>query len=312
MVDIIKTPLSEKIAQAERVIRIAARMSEEYYGQPLAITYSGGKDSDVMLDIAMRCLKPEQIEVINSHTTVDAPPTVYYIREKFKKLTEMGIKTTIKYPKKSMWQLIVDKKIPPHRVKRYCCAYLKEASTPNRILCVGVREDESNLRKGRDAFVKKDKSKKERITYSIDHAEEVFDEAHQGLGDAFDCQMIADMKKRVEFMVNPIYKFTETDVWNYIHTYIHTYNPLYDMGFHRVGCVGCPLGGRNGMMRDFAAFPKYKELYIRAFDKMLKRYDSTREDWKTGKDVFDWWIQDPNVPGQMSFDDWLSEKEEEA
>ena len=25
--------------------------------------------------------------------------------------------------------------------------------------------------------------------------------------------------------------------------------------------------------------------------------------WKTGNDVFDWWMRDDNVPGQMSFDD---------
>ena len=103
--------LDDKIKEAERTLKLGAEMSEYYYHKPLIICYSGGKDSDVMLDIAKRCLKPNEFEVLNSHTTVDAPDTVYHIRNVFKKLEAEGIKTTVHYPtenakRTSMWRLI--------------------------------------------------------------------------------------------------------------------------------------------------------------------------------------------------------------
>ena len=77
-------------------IKLGALMSEQYYNKPLICTYSGGKDSDVMLELFIR--SGVNFEVINSHTTVDAPQTVYHIREKFKELEDKGIKATITYP----------------------------------------------------------------------------------------------------------------------------------------------------------------------------------------------------------------------
>lgn len=149
--------LANKIKEAEQVLRLAAEMSLTYYQKPLIICYSGGKDSDVMLDITKKCLKPDEFEVLNSHTTVDAPETVYHIREVFKKCEAEGIRTKIKMPTykgepTSMWKLIEHKGMPPTRIMRYCCTILKEASTPNRLAAVGVREDESTKRQGRGAF----------------------------------------------------------------------------------------------------------------------------------------------------------------
>jgi len=78
--------LAEKIDKAKKVLILAADMSKTYYGEPLIITYSGGKDSDVLLYLAENSLNVGDFEVLNSHTTVDAPETVYHIREVFKRL----------------------------------------------------------------------------------------------------------------------------------------------------------------------------------------------------------------------------------
>ena len=61
-------------------IKMASDMSLHHYGLPLVCTYSGGKDSDVILELFKR--SGVQFEVHNSHTTVDAPQTVYHIRKK--------------------------------------------------------------------------------------------------------------------------------------------------------------------------------------------------------------------------------------
>ena len=133
-------------------------MSKTYYGEPLIVTYSGGKDSDVLLNLAERNLEADEFEVLNSHTTVDAPETVYHIRETFERLHKKGIKATVEYHRNedgtntTMWSLIEKKCIPPTRIIRYCCAELKENSTPNRFCALGVRAAESTKRQGRDTF----------------------------------------------------------------------------------------------------------------------------------------------------------------
>ena len=137
--------LGDKIQEAQQTLRLAADMSRTYYDAPLIICYSGGKDSDVLLDIAKRCLNPDDFEVVNNHTTVDAPETVYHIREVFKECNSTGIRTEITKPMfrgkpTSMWKLIVENGVPPTRLARYCCRILKEVAIPNRLLAVGVRE----------------------------------------------------------------------------------------------------------------------------------------------------------------------------
>jgi len=177
--------LNKKIQDSYDILRLAAKMSKLYYQKPLILTYSGGKDSDVMLQLAIECLQPDEFEVLNSHTSVDAPETVWYIRDKFKELNAQGIKATVQIPRykdgrqKTMWNLIIKKQIPPTRLMRYCCQELKETSTPNRFVAIGVREAESNGRKGRDAFGVRGRQKHVAQFYSIEHIRDVFTDAER-------------------------------------------------------------------------------------------------------------------------------------
>ena len=150
--------LEKRIEKSVKVLKLAADMSREYYGQPMILCYSGGKDSDVLLHLAETHLDKKDFEVLNSHTTLDAPETVYHIRRVFARLRGGGIAAHIDYKKDkdgkpiTMWSLIVDHGTPPTRVMRYCCQTLKETSTPNRMAVIGVRAAESTKRQGRDAF----------------------------------------------------------------------------------------------------------------------------------------------------------------
>ena len=47
----------------------------------------------------------------------------------------------------TMWNLIPKKTMPPTRIVRYCCAYLKENGGKGRLKVTGVRWDESVRRK---------------------------------------------------------------------------------------------------------------------------------------------------------------------
>lgn len=60
------------------------------------VGYSGGKDSDVLLDLFKK--SGVRFFVFHNHTTLDAPETVYYVRRKFYELELQGIPCKIYYP----------------------------------------------------------------------------------------------------------------------------------------------------------------------------------------------------------------------
>lgn len=312
--------LDEKIERSQKTLRLAADMSKTYYGQPLIITYSGGKDSDVMLHLAESCLKADDFEVLNSHTSVDAPETVYHIREVFKRLNDKGIKTTIHFPKDkngnhiTMWKLIEEKGIAPTRMFRFCCSKLKETATPNRLACLGVRAAESANRQGRNTFAIVGSKVEKAKYYSFNHAMEVHQEAKELNDPVWDCTLIKSMREHGSCVVHPIYDWQDRDIWDYIFKNQVKVNPLYKRGYTRVGCIGCPLAGYKTMKKEFSEYPTYERAYINAFEKMLRtrkekgmdEKTTTCHGWKTGQDVFDWWIEENkyNVKGQLSlFDD---------
>lgn len=77
-------------------------------------------------------------------------------------------------------------------------------------------------------------------------------------------------------------------------------------GYERVGCIGCPLAGKK-RYKEFADFPKYKQAYVHAFEKMLqvRQEKGLKSNWKTGEEVYLWWMQDDNIPNQMSIEEFV-------
>lgn len=279
----------------------AARLSEHRYKRPLMVTYSGGKDSQVLVALAERA--GINFEVVNSHTTADAPETVYFIRDRFKELEERGIKCTIIMPTYkgkpvSMWTLIPQKLVPPTRIMRYCCAVLKETTGHNRFIATGVRWAESTQRKlNRGIMEINHRDKEKRIVMMADNSEKR--------------QLFETCAIKGKMTVNPIIDWSDEDVWDYMNAERLSVNPLYCEGQKRVGCVGCPMAGRGGRQREFVRWPAYEKMYISAFDRMVEarkqcvenRGKIFSDNWETGRDVFHWWIEDGVLPGQVSFDD---------
>ena len=102
-------------------IKTASELSLRYYGRPLIVTDSGGKDSAVCRELVRRSGVP--YELMHNLTTADAPETIYYIRERFREAEAAGIQCVINMPyyrgrKITMWSLIPMKKIPPTRLPR--------------------------------------------------------------------------------------------------------------------------------------------------------------------------------------------------
>ena len=95
-------------------------------------------------------------------------------------------------------------------------------------------------------------------------------------------------------VVNPIIDWTTDEVWEFIREYNVPYCELYDKGYKRLGCIGCPMQGSKGMIRDFEQYPKYRSLYLKAFDKMLaenkRKGLKYSTEWENSEDVMKWWI----------------------
>lgn len=108
--------------------------------------------------------------------------------------------------------------------------------------------------------------------------------------------------------VNPIIDWTDRDVWDFIHDEKLPYCSLYDEGWQRLGCIGCPIARTHGREREFARYPRIKLAYLKAFDRMLKereRRGKMNGAWNMGttaEDVFNWWMQYDILPGQMELD----------
>ena len=123
-------------------------------------------------------------------------------------------------------------------------------------------------------------------------------------------KMIEQCYKRHKTTVNPIIEWTESDVWEFIKAEGIPYCELYNEGWHRLGCIGCPMARQNGREREFSSWPKYKHHYLVAFEKMIKQriLKGKKCSWQTGEDVFNWWMEYDVLPGQMN---WFDEETED-
>ena len=261
--------------------------------RPYWLAFSGGKDSCVILELAK--MAGVNFEAHYNVTSVDPPELVRFVKKVHPEVS-FDIPHD-KYGKPiSMWSLIKNDSMPPTQVYRYCCEALKESSGKGTVTITGVRWAESAKRKANQGAVTITGKGASNIP-EVQAAN--FTQTQKGgvvLNDDND-----EARRAVEVcfrtrktLVNPIIDWEDEDVWEFIHKYNVPYCELYDQGYKRLGCIGCPMGSAENQKREFARYPKYKEQYIRCFDKMLKRRKERglqgKLDWKTGQDVFDWWI----------------------
>ena len=173
----------------------------------------------------------------------------------------------------TMWNLIPKKKMPPTRIARYCCQYLKETSGEGRFVITGVRKAESSRRSHRGGIELAEKKSQHMENYDPDNPNQ---------------ELIHLCQTHARRMLNPIIDWSDEDVWEFIRRYEVPYCELYDQGYKRLGCVGCPMSTHRA--EELERYPKFKQAYIRAFDRMLKNMEDVPT-WKTGEDVYQWWIK---------------------
>ena len=179
----------------------------------------------------------------------------------------------------NMWELIKKLNMSPSRWKRFCCVYLKEYTLidSTQALITGVRASESRQRKMNRALIEMGKGKRTKINKICEGNAEIFK---------------AYTKPRI---VNPIYGWSEADVWQFLKDRGVQSCSLYNEGWKRLGCIGCPMASKKQRARDFARWPQYAKMWIRALDQLDKEKlpPKLKEAWSTGEKAFEWYLNQP-------------------
>jgi phosphoadenosine phosphosulfate reductase len=159
------------------------------------------------------------------------------------------------YPKKSYFKIIAEKGFPS-RQRRWCCWLLKEYGGKDRTVVTGVRHEESRSRLRR----------------------RMFEPCTRGMGN--------------KWYLNPIIDWLEIDVWEYIKKYGIPYCELYDRGWKRIGCLGCPCASTKTRVREFDQYPRIKRAYQKAFNQLYEKNKNkpSYSRWSSGQELFHWWL----------------------
>lgn len=194
-------------------------------------SFSGGKDSQVVLDLCTRALPPEDFEVIYSDTGYELPPSLKLYRETIQHYQRLYPKLNFSTAKNhasvlSYW----DKIGTPSDTHRWCCSVMKTAplyrmlKTPDgkqaRVLTFdGVRAEESTRRAGY---------------------------ARIGKG----------VKHSTVINASPILYWNAAEIFLYLFKYQLPINPAYRHGMTRVGCLICPFSSE---WNDMVSHKSYAE-----------------------------------------------------
>lgn len=154
----------------------------------------------------------------------------------------------------------------PSVLNRWCCAEYKEGQTPSDVtMLMGIRSQESSKRSQRWGNIN----------------------AHF---------------RTNALVVNPSFQWDDSEVWEFIRDERLPYCSLYDEGFKRLGCVGCP---QSDLKKAFLRWPKYRDKWHRLFQRLWAKRSGTRwrgKRWfgdtyfKDADAMFHWWAYERTLP----------------
>jgi len=243
---------------------------------------SFGKDSIVIQRLCDEA--GVKYEAHNSHTYIDPPELVQFGRNYYPDVIRDK-------PRMDIWALILKKGILPMRNIRYCCKVLKEDGGIGRTCVMGIRAEESNRRaKSWAPWTTRGHDKSELRMFDND---DIAKELHACV-------------PRAKLTVNPIYYWDSAALWAFIHDRKMPYCSLYDEGFDRLGCIGCPMAREKARRAEFKRWPTYYKAFLTVSQKLL---DSGRfPNMNSADALMEWWLsdntQDNPVEGQEVLGDW--------
>ena len=113
--------------------------------------------------------------------------------------------------------------------------------------------------------------------------------------------------------VSPVLRWSDAQAWEFIRGRGLPYCSLYDEGFARLGCIGCPMARKAGRLKEFARWPRYEALWRRAFDRIwARRTGTTQRDGRpwfgdarfhNAQEMWEWWLSNDSLPPAIGEED---------
>lgn len=220
--------LQIKVDRAIKLLQAAEKKAQSH-GQPVEVSFSGGKDSDVILELAK--MAGINFRAIYKQTTIDPPGTTKHCKDN-------GVE--IMRPKLTFLQL-VEKSGMPTRRARMCCDHLKEYKILD-VAVQGIRKAESTARAARyqePVICRIYGSKKNHVDVFLPILE-------------WTDKDVADFIAERGIKCHPLYY----DELGRFHAE------------RRLGCIGCPMQSDNGVA-DFKQYPKLLKRIVLAVQKWM-------------------------------------------
>lgn len=213
--------MSQEIQSYQNKIDVAIKLLRTVHAaaqQPIELSYSGGKDSDVILTLARSAGIP--FRPIYKNTTIDPPGTIAHCLSN-------GVEVV--QPKYTFLELIEKKGLPTRRA-RFCCRYLKEYKILDYSI-QGIRRSESVKRASRysadEPIICRFYGSKKR------HVQVILPILNWTDEDV--ARFISDFNIKC-------------------HSLYYDQDGSFDVS-KRLGCIGCPLQADQGL-NDYTQYPK--------------------------------------------------------
>lgn len=238
--------LEKKVEQAVKLLQVCFKAA----GEPLEVAYSGGKDSDVILEIAK--MSGIEYRAIYKNTTIDPPGTI-------KHAMENGVE--IRRPKETFFSLMVQIGYP-NRFRRFCCGMLKEYKILGNCV-MGIRKIES---------VKRSKRYSEHTECRIYGSKKNHVNAIYPILEWSDEDELEFIEER-GIKLHPLYYREDGSI---------------DIE-KRLGCMCCPLAYYKKRLREFKKYPGMVKAYLRCGNEYLRSHPDS-ELAKEYSDVFEYFV----------------------
>jgi phosphoadenosine phosphosulfate reductase len=119
-------------------------------------------------------------------------------------------------------------------------------------------------------------------------------------------RMVETCMKKRQIVINPIVDWEDSDVWDFLRQQRVPTNPMYNQGYTRIGCIGCPMSMKKDRYLD--NWPTYKRAYITAGGKYLERLKAegkfNSKVWDTPEHYYKWWREEKWVNTDPMLDGW--------
>ena len=258
--------LREKMIYSVNLLQKAESLALAYGGGNFGyyLAFSAGKDSQALYHIAE--LAGVKFDAHMNLTSVDPPEVIRFVKQAYPEVDLIK-------PKKSIYQHAIEKQILPTMRVRWCCAEYKENSGAGRVTLIGIRHQESSRRakrneveisnrkysgtlEGLDEYRQELKAKRARRKSKKDGVNITNADQEQTLG----C-----ISGKESILISPIIHWTEQDVWEFLNKVMEVpHCSLYDEGWHRIGCIGCPMSSARQKQIENIRYPHVKRNWIKA------------------------------------------------